>query len=57
MDLAKVVSTKELTSGQTAAGVARDKGHVTPENSEFHVVAYDFGAKRNILTYVSRPWL
>lgn len=48
MDLAKVVSTKEQyqwTEGSWQLG----KGHVVPENSEFHVVAYDFGAKRNIL--------
>jgi len=48
MDLAKVVSTKEQynwTEGSWALG----KGHITPQNSEFHVVAYDFGAKRNIL--------
>ncbi|WDE03241.1 glutamine-hydrolyzing carbamoyl-phosphate synthase small subunit [Thalassomonas viridans] len=48
MDLAKVVSTKEQyawTEGSWQLG----QGHVTPQNSEFHVVAYDFGAKRNIL--------
>ena len=48
MDLAKVVSTKEKyqwTEGSWELG----KGHVTPENAKFHVVAYDFGAKRNIL--------
>ncbi|XQW86520.1 glutamine-hydrolyzing carbamoyl-phosphate synthase small subunit [Thalassotalea piscium] len=48
MDLAKVVSTKESyqwTEGSWELG----KGHVTPEKSNFHVVAYDFGAKRNIL--------
>jgi len=48
MDLAKVVSTKEQyqwTEGSWELG----KGHITPENTEFHVVAYDFGAKRNIL--------
>lgn len=48
MDLAKVVSTQEQylwTEGSWELG----KGHVTPENSDFHVVAYDFGAKRNIL--------
>lgn len=48
MDLAKVVTTKEQyqwTEGSWVLG----KGHVTPENSQFHVVAYDFGAKRNIL--------
>jgi len=48
MDLAKVVSTKEQyqwTEGSWELG----KGHVIPSNSQFHVVAYDFGAKRNIL--------
>lgn len=48
MDLAKVVSTKEIyqwTEGSWQLG----QGHITPQNTEFHVVAYDFGAKRNIL--------
>lgn len=48
MDLAKVVSTKESyqwTEGSWELG----KGHITPEKFDFHVVAYDFGAKRNIL--------
>jgi len=52
MDLAKVVSTKEKyqwLEGSWQLG----KGHVTPEindeNNDFHIVAYDFGAKRNIL--------
>jgi carbamoyl-phosphate synthase small subunit len=49
MDLAKVVSTKEQyqwTEGSWTLG----EGHATSnENTEFHVVAYDFGAKRNIL--------
>ena len=48
MDLAKVVSTKESyewTDGSWQLG----KGHVSPEKLDFHVVAYDFGAKRNIL--------
>ena len=48
MDLAKVVSTKEQyqwTEGSWELG----NGHITPENNDFHVVAYDFGAKRNIL--------
>ncbi|WP_440876081.1 glutamine-hydrolyzing carbamoyl-phosphate synthase small subunit [Thalassotalea sp. PLHSN55] len=48
MDLAKVVSTKEQyqwTEGSWVLG----QGHVTPENKPFHVVAYDFGAKHNIL--------
>ena len=48
MDLAKVVSTKEQyqwTEGSWQLG----QGHQTPEKFDFHVVAYDFGAKRNIL--------
>ncbi|WP_448547220.1 glutamine-hydrolyzing carbamoyl-phosphate synthase small subunit [Thalassotalea fusca] len=48
MDLAKVVSTKESyewTDGSWQLG----SGHVSPEKLDFHVVAYDFGAKRNIL--------
>lgn len=48
MDLAKVVSTKssyEWTEGSWELG----KGFVTPAEKPFHVVAYDFGAKRNIL--------
>ncbi|WNC69918.1 glutamine-hydrolyzing carbamoyl-phosphate synthase small subunit [Thalassotalea nanhaiensis] len=48
MDLAKVVSVKdayEWTEGSWQLG----KGHVTPDEFPHHVVAYDFGAKRNIL--------
>ncbi len=49
MDLAQVVTTPERytwTEGSWALG----KGHVTPKESpKFHVVAYDFGIKRNIL--------
>lgn len=49
MDLAKVVSTKEKydwNEGAWQLGV----GHQTAsEDSDFHVVAYDFGVKRNIL--------
>jgi len=48
MDLAKVVSTKEQyqwTSGSWELG----KGFTQPDNFDFHVVAYDFGAKSNIL--------
>lgn len=48
MDLAKVVSTKEVytwAEGSWELG----KGFVTPEKLDFHVVAYDFGAKHNIL--------
>lgn len=52
MDLAKVVSTKEQyewTSGSWALGSAMGEGFSEPENFDFHVVAYDFGAKSNIL--------
>lgn len=49
MDLAQVVTTPERynwTEGSWELG----KGHVTPKESpKFHVVAYDFGIKRNIL--------
>jgi carbamoyl-phosphate synthase small subunit len=48
MDLAKVVSCKaayEFTDGEWALG----KGFSKPENSKFHVVAFDYGVKRNIL--------
>ena len=48
MDLAKVVSVDkpyEWTEGEWQLG----KGHVTPETFKYHVVAYDFGVKTNIL--------
>jgi carbamoyl-phosphate synthase small subunit len=48
MDLAKVVSTREPFSwneGEWALG----HGHRRQEASRFHVVAYDYGVKRNIL--------
>jgi carbamoyl-phosphate synthase small subunit len=48
MDLAKVVSTQkpyEWTEGSWELG----KGYRRPENPRFHVVAYDYGIKRNIL--------
>jgi carbamoyl-phosphate synthase small subunit len=48
MDLAKVVSVKKpytWTSGEWRLG----KGYVEQTNPKFHVVAYDFGVKRNIL--------
>lgn len=48
MDLAKVVSTKEQyewTEGSWVLG----QGFVSPSEKPYHVVAYDFGAKRNIL--------
>ncbi|HQR22710.1 MAG TPA: glutamine-hydrolyzing carbamoyl-phosphate synthase small subunit [Burkholderiaceae bacterium] len=52
-DLARVVSTDEAypwTEGSWR--LSRDDGtpgHVTPASHRFHVVAYDFGVKRNIL--------
>jgi carbamoyl-phosphate synthase small subunit len=48
MDLAKVVSTPqayEWTEGEWQLG----KGYVPQQDPRFHVVAYDFGIKRNIL--------
>lgn len=48
MDLAKVVSCKkayEFTEGEWALG----KGFAKSENSKFHVVAFDYGVKHNIL--------
>jgi carbamoyl-phosphate synthase small subunit len=48
MDLAKVVSVKkpyEFNEGEWVLG----KGYTKPENPEFHVVAFDYGVKRNIL--------
>ncbi|HSR01598.1 MAG TPA: glutamine-hydrolyzing carbamoyl-phosphate synthase small subunit [Methylophilaceae bacterium] len=48
MDLAKVVTCKtgyEYTEGEWVL----DKGFVTPEEKTYHVVAFDYGVKRNIL--------
>ncbi|WP_332672423.1 glutamine-hydrolyzing carbamoyl-phosphate synthase small subunit [Aromatoleum sp.] len=48
MDLAKVVSVEkpyEWTEGEWALG----KGSATQAEARFHVVAYDYGVKRNIL--------
>ncbi|MGZ8243056.1 glutamine-hydrolyzing carbamoyl-phosphate synthase small subunit [Methylomagnum sp.] len=48
MDLAKEVCVKERypwTEGSWALG----QGYTAPEAGRFHVVAYDFGVKRNIL--------
>ncbi len=48
MDLAKVVTCKEKydwTEGSWQLG----SGHTVPESGAYHVVAYDFGVKRNIL--------
>ena len=48
MDLAKVVSCKkayEFTDGEWELG----KGHIKASDSKFHVVAFDYGVKKNIL--------
>jgi len=48
MDLAKVVSCKtayEFSDGEWALG----KGFEKPEKTKFHVVAFDYGVKQNIL--------
>jgi carbamoyl-phosphate synthase small subunit len=52
MDLAKVVTTDkpyEWTEGRWEAG----KGHRRVENPRHHVVAYDYGIKRNILRMIA----
>jgi len=48
MDLAKVVSCKERYEWREGSWKL-GQGHITPEHSPHHVVAYDFGVKRNIL--------
>ncbi|MDR2711143.1 MAG: glutamine-hydrolyzing carbamoyl-phosphate synthase small subunit [Burkholderiales bacterium] len=48
MDLAKVVSTKKPYAWDETAWVP-DKGYGKMASPRFHVVAYDFGVKRNIL--------
>ena len=48
MDLAKVVSCKkayEFSEGEWSLG----KGYTVAPNAKFHVVAFDYGVKRNIL--------
>jgi carbamoyl-phosphate synthase small subunit len=53
MDLAKEVSVKEVyqwTEGAWELGV----GYVQLENPRYHVVAYDFGIKRNILRLLAK---
>lgn len=47
MDLAKVVSTKETYTWETGCWYLN--GESQAEEPRFHVVAYDFGAKKNIL--------
>ncbi|NLQ18879.1 glutamine-hydrolyzing carbamoyl-phosphate synthase small subunit [Marinomonas sp. M1K-6] len=48
MDLAKEV-TVEKAYEWTESTWNLVKGHTTPESFDFHVVAYDYGVKRNIL--------
>jgi carbamoyl-phosphate synthase small subunit len=48
MDLAKVVSTKAQYAWHEGSWQL-GKGHSKPPKGDFHVVAFDFGAKRNIL--------
>ena len=48
MDLAKVVSARSPISGTRAASAASRRACCAP-GSRLHVVAYDFGIKRNIL--------
>lgn len=48
MDLAKVVSTTTAYAWQEGEW-ALGKGFVTPEAQPYHVVAFDYGVKRNIL--------
>lgn len=52
MDLAKVVSTKEQYTWK-ATSWELGIGHGELANEQYHVVAYDFGAKRNILRMLS----
>ncbi len=47
-DLAKVVSVKEST-GWTGGTWQLEGGFTSPDQSKFHVVAYDYGVKSNIL--------
>ncbi len=49
MDLAKVVTTKDSYAWQDGSWVLGEGFSGLPEGQTFKVVAYDFGAKRNIL--------
>ncbi|MFN4328652.1 MAG: glutamine-hydrolyzing carbamoyl-phosphate synthase small subunit [Limnobacter sp.] len=57
MDLAKVVSctaTHEWTEGEWTLGEAAEQPHFQQGERPYHVVAYDFGAKRNILRMLAQ---
>ena len=51
MDLASVVSTRELENWSTGIwnGSVNDDGFENTERKDYHIVAIDYGAKRNIL--------
>lgn len=49
MDLAKLVSTKKSYSWKEGSWQLEGDSHPVRKSSGFHVVAYDFGVKRNIL--------
>ncbi len=49
LDLAKVVSTAEPYVWTEGSWALETDGFTRPESFDFHVVAYDFGVKRNIL--------
>ena len=56
MDLAKVVTTDkpyEWTEGRWQWGKAQGSGYRKLDNPRFHVVAYDYGIKHNILRMVA----
>ena len=52
LDLAKEVTTRETYAWATGEW-SIDHGYAESEASKFHVVAYDFGVKRNILRMLS----
>ncbi len=57
MDLAKEVSCKEAhewVEGEWALGVATEEPHFQQGERPLHVVAYDYGAKRNILRMLAQ---
>ncbi len=54
MDLAKVVSTKKTYSWDEGVWEL-GRGYAKQDNPRFHVVAYDYGVKRNILRMPAPP--
>ena len=49
MDLAKIVSTESPYQWSVGSGWPKDEGSPGKRITNYHVVAYDFGVKRNIL--------